>query len=122
MKTASAMHKSITLSAALLLAAVAVFPAAAQAGPQTRAGVVGWVKPSMGVFVRFSTPMPDTKYAAVVQQTNTAGYSTTKDCTYFNVLHLTVNGFDVQHKRCDDGTPVPTDENITLEWIAVGHQ
>ena len=121
MKTVSALHKSVALSA-LLLTTAAVFPSVAQAGPQTRAGLVGWVKPSMGVFVHFSAPMPDTNYAAIVQPTNTAGYSTTKDCTYFNVLHLTVNGFDVQHKRCDDGTPVATDENITLEWIAVSHQ
>ena len=110
--------KAIVLAAMMLAAA----PAIAEAAPQTKAGLVGWVAPAMGLTVHFATPMPDTNYAAVVQPTNTGGYSTTKDCTYFNVLHLTVNGFDVQHKRCDDGTPVATDTNVTLEWIAVSHQ
>ena len=117
------MRRSFTmLSAALLLGAAAnVFPAAAQAA-ETRAGVFGWAQPTMGVFINFSTPMPNADYAVVVQQVNTAGYSTTKDCTYFNVLKLTTTGFQVQHKRCDDGTPVPTDVNITLQWIAVSYQ
>lgn len=35
-----------------------------------------------------------------VQQANTAGYSTTSDCTYFNVLKVTATDFQVQHKTC----------------------
>jgi hypothetical protein len=37
----------------------------------------------------------------------------------FNVLHKTANGFDVQHKRCDDGTPLALTLGVSLDWIAI---
>lgn len=63
--------------------------------------------------------MPDTNYDVFVQPTNTAGYSPTSDCTYFNPLHKTVNGFDVQHKECATGTPRKLIAGVSLEWMAV---
>ncbi len=63
--------------------------------------------------------MPSTKYAVVVQATNTAGYSTTSVCTYFNPLHKRADGFEVQHKRCDDGAPVKLDTSVSLNYIVV---
>src|SRR3954471_2770894 len=61
---------------------------------------------SDGISITFSAPMPTNKYSVVVQPTNTAGYSPIPTCTYFNVLHKTTAGFEVQHKRCDNGDPV----------------
>jgi hypothetical protein len=84
-----------------------------------RAGSVPWPIGSDGVVVKISPPMTNAGYSAVVQPTNTAGYSTIADCTYFNVLHLTPTQFEVQHKTCKDGTPVKVDTGITLNWIIV---
>jgi hypothetical protein len=93
-----------------------VQPHLAQAGA-LRAGSENWLAGQAGITVVFSAPVANKKYAAVVQPANTAGYSPTTDCTYFNVLHKSVNGFDVQHKTCLDGTPVPLDVNLQLNWI-----
>lgn len=82
-------------------------------------GSVSFPIGSAGVSVRFTVPMPAANYSVVVQPTNTAGYSTTSSATYFNVLHKTVNGFDVQHKQCSDGTPLALDVGVTLDWIAM---
>ncbi len=66
--------------------------------------------------------MQDTNYVVIVQPTNTAGYSTTYKCTYFNPLKKRVDGFEVQHKQFDDGVPVPLDVGVYLDWIAVSRQ
>jgi len=58
-------------------------------------------------------------YAVSVQPRDTAGYSPISFCTYFNPLHKRVDGFEVQHKRCDDGVPVQLDVGVSLDWIAV---
>ena len=61
--------------------------------------------------------MPNNKYAVVVQPTDTAGYSTTTECTYFNVLKKTKTNFQVQHKTCSNGDPLPLDVGVNLSWI-----
>ncbi|HVF04525.1 MAG TPA: hypothetical protein VNA20_06785 [Frankiaceae bacterium] len=76
---------------------------------------------SAGIFVTFTTPMPNADYSVTVQQRDTAGYSPTTVCTYFNVLKKTATGFQVQHKRCDDGVPVALDFLVFLDWIAMAY-
>jgi hypothetical protein len=75
-----------------------------------------------GINITFSSPLPSNDYAVVVQTTNTAGYSPTSDCTYFNPLHKRTDGFEVQHKRCDDGVPVKLDTGVSLNWIVVNYK
>jgi hypothetical protein len=87
-------------------------------GGSSRAGTAAFTAGNAGIFVTFSVPMPTAQYSVVVQPTNTAGYSPTADCTYFNVLKKTKTNFQVQHKRCDNGTPVNLDANVSLDWIA----
>lgn len=114
------------LTAAVVLVALATIAgwtltqnAAAQQQLQYRAGIAGFLPGQDGINITFSTPMPSTKYAVVVQATNTAGYSTTSVCTYFNPLHKRADGFEVQHKKCDDGTPVKLDTSVSLNYIVV---
>jgi hypothetical protein len=119
------VKKSLTLALALVaLATVGVLTfernAAAQKPLQDyRAGTAGFAIGQAGINITFSSPMPSTDYAVSVQATNTAGYSPTSDCTYFNPLHKRTDGFEVQHKRCDDGVPVTLDVNVSLDWIVV---
>jgi hypothetical protein len=86
---------------------------------QINAGTADFAPGQEGISIKFKTPMPDTFYAVVVQPTNTAGYSGTSDDTYFNPLHKTTDGFEVQFKRCQDGVPVPIAVDVSLDWIAV---
>jgi hypothetical protein len=88
-----------------------------------RAGAVVWQGGLAGIPVKISPPMSDANYSAIVQPANTADFSTTTECVYFNVLHLTPTQFEVQLKNCHTGIPVPTKPgvNITLEWIIVTH-
>jgi|SRR5882672_4031320 len=118
------MKKLLTLALTLVaLATVAglTFGRNATAPPplQYRAGIAGFLPGNDGINITFSTPMPSTKYAVVVQATNTAGYSTTSVCTYFNPLHKRTDGFEVQHKRCDDGLGVKLDTSVSLNYIVV---
>lgn len=120
------MKKLLTLALALVaLATVAglTFGRNATAQPQLveyRAGTAAFPIGSAGINITFSTQMPSTKYAVVVQATNTAGYSSLPTvCTYFNPLHKTLVGFDVQHKRCDTGQPVPLDTGVSLDYIVI---
>jgi hypothetical protein len=69
-----------------------------------------------------TTAGSNTAYSVVVQPTNTAGYSQTTVCTYFNVLNKAAGQFLVQHKRCDNGLPVPLKVPISLDWIACPRQ
>lgn len=85
---------------------------------ELRAGAVGWTSGQAGITINL-TPAVTGPYSAVVQQTNTAGYSPSGECTYFNVLKETATKFEVQHKTCKDGTPMALDENVTLKWILV---
>jgi hypothetical protein len=85
---------------------------------ELRAGSVGWASGQAGIVVNLA-PAVTGPYTAVVQPTNTAGYSTSGECTYFNVLKETANKFEVQHKTCKDGTPLALDGNVTLKWILV---
>lgn len=118
MKTKMAVSMIILLAAAALTATMTVGIADAQTGTVGyRAGVNAFKVGQAGIYVTLSKPMPNANYAAVVQPTNTGGYSPTKDCTYFNVLKKTTANFQVQHKRCDDGTPVALDTNVSLNWI-----
>ena len=87
-----------------------------------RAGVAKFMSGQAGIYVKFSPPMPNNKYSVSVQATNTAGYSDTDVCTYFNVLKKTASNFQVQHKTCKDGTPRKLDTNVSLDWIIMSYQ
>jgi hypothetical protein len=84
-----------------------------------RAGTSPFNAGQAGIFVTFVSPLPSANYSVSVQATNTGGYSPTTECTYFNVLHKTANGFDVQHKRCSDGVPLALTVGVSLDWIAI---
>ena len=86
-------------------------------GQPNRAGTAPFPINSAGIIVNVIPPMPDGCYAVSVQQTNTAGYSPIKNCTYFNVLKKTATQFQVQHKTCQTGTPVPLKVGVSLDWI-----
>lgn len=114
----------IMMAATLLLAydVSAQTTASNQAG-LCKAGTAAFAIGQAGIYVNYPTPWPATvKYSVVVQPTNTAGYSPTTVCTYFNVLKKTPTQFQVQHKRCDDGVPVALDTAISLDWVACPHQ
>lgn len=111
------MKKLSTLTAVILFAFLV--SAGAQA-VELRAGSVSWTAGQAGITVPLS-PAVDQPYSVVVQQTNTAGYSPSSECTYFNVLKETPTKFEVQHKTCKDGTPLPLDDSVTLKWILVTH-
>jgi hypothetical protein len=85
-----------------------------------RSGSVGFQAGQAGITVPLSPPATGA-YTVVVQATNTAGYSPTSECTYFNVLKETLTEFEVQHKTTKDGTPVNLHANVTLKWILVTH-
>jgi hypothetical protein len=110
------MKKLSTLALAIPL--VLLVSAGAQAAQ--RAGSVGWPKGQAGITINLS-PAVTRPYTVVVQATNTAGYSPSSECTYFNVLKETSTKFEVQHKTCKDGTPLALDDNVTLKWILVTH-
>jgi len=50
------------------------------------------------------------------QASNASAYSPTTDCTYLNVLHKRQTQFEVQHKRCSDGSVVSLTGNVQLNW------
>ena len=85
---------------------------------EIRAGSEAWQIGQAGIYVNLS-PAVSGPYSVVVQPSNTAGYSPTGECTYFNVLKETPTQFQVQHKTCKDGTPVALDTGVTLAWILV---
>lgn len=101
--------------------AVAPTPSEAHLLHEHRAGAAPFPIGSAGIFVTFTTAMPNADYSVVVQQRDTAGYSTTPVCTYFNVLKKTATGFQVQHKQCEDGVPVALDVAVSLDWIAMAY-
>lgn len=84
-----------------------------------KAGTAAFGVGQAGIVVPYAVPWPvNTAYVVVVQPTNTAGYSTTTACTYFNVLKKTATQFEVQHKTCDSGVPIVLDTAVSLDWIA----
>jgi hypothetical protein len=87
--------------------------------PEYQAGTVSFGTGKKGIIVGLPRPMPDSDYAVFVQPTNTAGYSSSSECTYFNVLKKQPTQFQVQHKTCDKGTPMALDTNVSLDWIVV---
>ena len=97
-------------------------PSSSEASSTVRAGTAAFAIGQDGINITFSSPMPNTRYAVVVQATNTAGYSPVSVCTYFNPLHKRDDGFEVQHKRCDDGVPVELDVDVALDWIVVAYK
>lgn len=116
------MKKSLTLALALALVALATGNAAAQQPLQPyRAGTAAFAIGKDGINITFSSPMPSTNYAVFVQERDTGGYSPVSVCTYFNPLHKRVDGFEVQHKRCDDGVPVKLDIGVSLDWFVVAY-
>ncbi|NOX74916.1 MAG: hypothetical protein GXP03_15295 [Alphaproteobacteria bacterium] len=82
---------------------------------QCLAGVAGFKAGQKGIYVKHAPMGP---HSVVVQATNTAGYSSTGDATYFNVLKIKSDNFQVQHKRTVDGVPIALDVGIPLNWIA----
>lgn len=112
-------HLALVLLAAVVSFTFATSAIAQQPLQNYRAGTAAFAVGKDGINITFSSPMPNTRYAVVVQATNTAGYSPTTVCTYFNPLHKRVDGFEVQHKRCDNGVPVKLDTAVSLDWIVV---
>jgi hypothetical protein len=112
------MKKLLPLALALVSLAVTAGPTFGQT-VEYRAGTAVFASGKDGINITFRSPMPNLKYSVVVQATNTAGYSPTSVCTYFNPLHKRLDGFEVQHKRCDDGVPVKLDTNVSLDYIAI---
>jgi hypothetical protein len=110
----------------LALAVISVSSASAQGSNPPglcKAGTAGFAIGQAGITINYPVPWPaNTVYSAVVQPTNTAGYSPTTVCTYFNVLNKTATSFQVQHKRCDNGVPVPLDVAVSLDWISCPRQ
>ncbi len=111
--------KKVYLAAIVTVALLAGHTAAQAQTGTYRAGTSAFNAGQAGIFVTFTTPLPSANYSVSVQATNTGGYSPTADCTYFNVLHKTANGFDVQHKRCNDGVPLALTVGVSLDWIAI---
>ena len=122
------MKKSVTQTRSFVaLSAVVALTFALSASAQQplqnyRAGTAAFAIGKDGINITFSTPMPNTRYAITVQPTNTAGYSPTSVCTYFNPLHKRVDGFEVQHKTCDGGLGVKLDAGVSLDWIVVEYK
>lgn len=126
------MKKLLTLALALVaLATVVGLTFGRNATPPTplqqplqhyRSGTAAFAVGRDGINITFSSPMPSTGYAVVVQETNTAGYSPTSVCTYFNPLHKRTDGFEVQHKRCDNGAGVQLDVSVSLDWVVVAYK
>ena len=85
---------------------------------ELRAGSVPWVAGQDGITIPLS-PAVTVPYSVVVQVTNTAGYSPTSECTYFNVLKETLTNFQVQHKTCKDGKPLKLQVGVTLKWVLI---
>ena len=113
------MKKLLTLALALVALAITAGSTFGQA-VEYRAGTAVFASGNDGLNITFTNgPMPNLNYSVVVQATNTAGYSTTSVCTYFNPLHKRLDGFEVQHKRCDDGKGVKLDTNVSLDYIAI---
>jgi hypothetical protein len=86
----------------------------ATAATNCKAGVAPFLSGQKGIVINHSGM---DNYVAVVQATNTAGYSSQSTPTYFNVLKLKPTNFQVQHKRTDNGTPIALDTNVSLAWI-----
>ena len=117
----------LAILAALILCIVTPDVAAQSPGSHPaglcKAGTAAFAVGQAGIYVNYAVPWrTGTKYSVAVQPTNTAGYSSTTVCTYFNVLKKTDTQFQVQHKRCDNGVPVPLDTAVSLDWIACPHQ
>jgi|SRR4051812_34058295 hypothetical protein len=111
------MRTWLSLIALPLVAISVVSGLPAMAGD--RAGLIPWKKGDAGVTVKVFPPMSNANYSVSVQQANTAGYSPISECTYFNVLKLEPDNFQIQHKKCKDGQPVPVDDTISMLWIIV---
>jgi len=104
------------LRKAVAILAIAVIQSSGQASAADRAGTAPFPVGSAGITVSITPPMPDSCYAVSVQQTNTAGYSPTANCTYFNVLDKAASQFDVQHKTCNTGRPEKLKASVSLDW------
>ena len=109
-----------TLSTLALAVSLILLASTGTRAAELRAGFVGWPVGQAGLTINLS-PAVTGPYTVVVQPTNTAGYSPSSDCTYFNVLKETATKFEVQHKTCKDGTPLALDTGVTLKWILITH-
>jgi|GEM_PF-6082541 len=110
-------QKSIRALAALGFTAISMAFSAPVAHAQGTciAGVAPFKVGQKGILIKHQALG---KNMVIVQPTNTAGYSPMSNSTYFNVLKIRSDNFQVQHKRTDDGTPIALDFNVSLGWIA----
>jgi hypothetical protein len=100
----------IVLSLAMSVPALAV---------DIRSGVIAWQTNVDGVTVPISPPVSGPNAQVFVQTAAASGYSPVSECTYFNVLKVTATQFEVQHKKCKDGTPVKTDAPFSMLFLVV---
>lgn len=100
----------------ILALALSLALAGAANAAEIRAGVSSFAVGQAGIYVPL-TPAVDQAYSVVIQAANTAGYSSTGECTYFNVLKESPTEFQIQHKTCKDGTPIAVDTNVTINWV-----
>jgi hypothetical protein len=111
------------VSALVVMAAASVGAQGSNPPGLCKAGTAAFAVGQAGITINYPVAWPaNAPYSVVVQPTNTAGYSPTTVCTYFNVLHKSATLFQVQHKRCDNGVPVPLDVAVSLDWIACPRQ
>ncbi len=116
---------TVFLALAVLAAYGLVLAGSADAQPlgvRYRAGTAGFAAGQQATNITFSAPLLSTLYAVSIQPTDTAGFSSISECTYFNALKKRTDGFAVQHKRCSDGAPVPLVGNVSLDWIAIPYK
>jgi hypothetical protein len=106
----------LVVATALVLISVSAFAHPLPA----KAGFTSFPAGEAGIYITFPVAWPaGTQYVVSAQETNAGGFTPGSDCTYFNVLKLTDTNFQIQHKRCKDGTPVALTTNVTIGWIAV---
>ena len=94
------------------------------AGATDKASTVNWPVGTPTISVTFTPPFPDTRYSVAVMpfvEGMPGGYSPTSLCTYFGIVVKTPTTIRIQHKRCDNGAPVPTDQPLRLDWQASRH-
>ena len=110
------------LSVSFIISSFMVLTATAEA-QNPRAGTVTWPGGTVQVEVVFAKPMPSDRYSVAVMPyvPQMGGYSTTTVCTYFGLIKKAPERFIVQHKRCDSGAAVKTDEPFKLDWIVAEH-
>jgi len=77
----------------------------------------GWMAGTGTDWATCTTALSCPYVVVMGEASNASGYQAgTPDCTYFNVLHKVRTQFEVQHKKCSDGSIVSTTGNVQLNW------